>query len=266
MIIEGERQTQGGITAALAAMVLLGVTVLSASVGTQVAPDPLENVPPVASCSAPDHTKVGETVRMDASASWDPDRTGRWTSVAPMSGERRGLAVVAEQGKLYAFGGGLRGTPLNRSEAYDPSTDMWEPRTSMPTSRDGVEAAIMDGGVHVLGGVNYDTMPPTGRDEHEVYDSLSDEWGVRARLPEAGRISVDAPGGTLYALALFTGHVYAYNSSADSWSPRAPFPGPAIPVAWRAVGDRLIVAGGLYPTQVGDTWAWDPTWVERARA
>ena len=176
-----------------------------------------------------------------------------------MSGERRGLAVVAEQGKLYAFGGGLRGTPLNRSEAYDPSTDMWEPRTSMPTSRDGVEAAIMDGGVHVLGGVNYDTVPPTDRDEHEVYASLSDEWGVRARLPEAGRISVDAPGGTLYALALFTGHVYAYNSSADSWSPRAPVPGPAIPVAWRAVGDRLIVAGGLYPTQVGDTWAWDPS-------
>lgn len=239
--------------------VFLAAVALSLSGGTHQLVGPMQNVPPTASCSAPNLAKTGETVSFDASSSRDPDRTGVWTVAAPMLGARRGLAATVVDGKLYAIGGGLRGTPLNRTEVYNPLTDGWEMRAPMPTARDVVEGAVLGGKIHVIGGINYDTFPPNGRDEHEVYDPATDTWESRAPVPERGFVGAEAFGAVIYVIIPHNGHTYAYNASSDTWSPRASFPSPAAAAQWREVGSWLIVAGGLHPTQVGDTWAYDPS-------
>ena len=67
-------------------------------------------------------------------------------------------------------------------EAYDPSSDTWEPLMALPTARDGgAAAAFLDGRVHVVGGADYlsgETHP-----EHEIYDAASRTWTTGPDLP-----------------------------------------------------------------------------------
>src|SRR2546428_3425729 len=127
---EGNFQGRTGIRF-LAALVAVSVAVVLVAprpyVNSIGVASPLGNLSPVAVCSGPATANVSAAVRFDGSASYDPDRTGRWSSVSPLPEQRRGMAVAAVGGRIYAIGGGGSGPgggpPLNRTEGFHPAED-----------------------------------------------------------------------------------------------------------------------------------------------
>ncbi|HET7790186.1 MAG TPA: kelch repeat-containing protein, partial [Gemmatimonadales bacterium] len=61
--------------------------------------------------------------------------------------------VVVVGGILYAVCGfDATGTTLNTVEAYDPATDTWTVKASMPTQREGLAVAALKGLLYAVGG------------------------------------------------------------------------------------------------------------------
>jgi N-acetylneuraminic acid mutarotase len=78
-------------------------------------------------------------------AAYDP-ATNRWTTKAALGLSRPGAAAAVLGGKLYLFGGqrynAARGwETLDKTLRYDPATNRWTTRTSMPSGRTGIAAS-----------------------------------------------------------------------------------------------------------------------------
>jgi N-acetylneuraminic acid mutarotase len=93
-------------------------------------------------------------------AVYDP-ATNQWTTRTPLGLPRPGAASAVLGGKLYVMGG-RRATreaweTLDITIVYDPATDAWTRRASMPSPRSGVAASrvFLDGQprIEVVGGV-----------------------------------------------------------------------------------------------------------------
>ncbi len=74
---------------------------------------------------------------------YDPE-TNTWSSKTPMPTHRCSFGIAVVQNKIYCIGGATTiksdGYVTNVNEVYDPSTDTWENRTSMPNPRSHLEA------------------------------------------------------------------------------------------------------------------------------
>ena len=55
-------------------------------------------------------------------------------------------------GRIYAVGGSGVGVLLSTVEEYDPVTDEWTVKTSMPAGRFAHSASVVDGVIYVIGG------------------------------------------------------------------------------------------------------------------
>jgi hypothetical protein len=87
---------------------------------------------------------------------------------------------------------------VNVHEAYDPAADAWVRLAPMPTPRNHLGAAALDGRLHaVLGRADGNYIMTT----HEVYDAASDSWTAAPPVP-TGRSGV--------AVLAHGGHVYAF--------------------------------------------------------
>jgi N-acetylneuraminic acid mutarotase len=119
----------------------------------------------------------------------------------PLQTPRDHLAVAVVNGRLYALGGRRDGSyarNLATNEAYNPATDHWEPRVSMPTARSGIAAAVLDGRIFVVGG-----EAPSGTfSEVEAYDPTINGWSTHAPMSRArhglGAVALE---GRLYVIA-----------------------------------------------------------------
>ena len=102
----------------------------------------------------------GGTGRLDR---YDPV-ADRWDTMAPILRSHAsnnqvggGLAMVAVDGKLVAFGGewfasGGGGGVFAETWLYDPATDAWTAGPDMATPRHGLAAAAVDGMAYAIGG------------------------------------------------------------------------------------------------------------------
>jgi N-acetylneuraminic acid mutarotase len=72
--------------------------------------------------------------------------------------------VGAADGKLYAIGGVIDPSGsqiLQAVEAYDPVTNSWMDRASMPRRRENFGAAVgPDGRIYIFGGLDYNRVFP----------------------------------------------------------------------------------------------------------
>jgi N-acetylneuraminic acid mutarotase len=95
-------------------------------------------------------------------AVYDP-AINQWTSKTPLKLSRPGAASAVLGGKLYLMGGRRYNATLHTYETlditlvYDPATDAWTRRASMPSPRSGIAASrvFLDGQprIEVVGGV-----------------------------------------------------------------------------------------------------------------
>jgi hypothetical protein len=158
-------------------------------------------------------------------------------------------AVVVAGAVLLA--GCLGITTESRAPLDVATPGTWTALAPMPTARQEVAAAALDGRVFVIGGFGDNAEPVT---VVEAYDPVANQWETRAPLPAPTHHAAAAVvSGRLFVIGGFTGgrmswvaqaDVYEYDPARNAWIARAPLPTPRGALAVAAVGDRLHAVGG----------------------
>jgi len=161
-----------------------------------------------------------------------------WTSKAPMQAARSGLGVAAVNGKIYAIGGSnasgfapsmpgssVLGNEDNvaANEEYDPATDTWTYKASMPTPRIHFAIAVYQNKIYCIGG--YTENGYTG--VNEVYDPATDTWETKTSMPTArGGLTANVVNGKIYLIGgTLNGTLNeVYDPTTDTWTTKTPSP------------------------------------------
>lgn len=192
--------------------------------------------------------------------------TDKWDRGKNMPTARGALTVKFVNGIMYAIGGdATRLYDLNKvynpqgvvsiNEAYDPKSDSWKTKSSMPTPRDHLSSAVIDGKIYVIGGRQPD-IGPLFKDlnANEMYDPASGKWTVLKSIPtNRSGLAAATVGDKIYVIGgESTKRTYGtneiYDSSSDSWISEALMPSPRHGLALVNVGTNLYaIAGGPKP-------------------
>jgi N-acetylneuraminic acid mutarotase len=161
--------------------------------------------------------------------------SGQWSEGAPMPTPRGAMGFTVLNGRIHLLGGNAPGPhavhdhegarigedrSVNTHEAYDPATDSWQRLAPMPTPRNHLGAATVDGRIHaVVGRLERDFEMTT----HEVYDPASDSWSAGPPVP-TGRsgVAVLAHEGWVYVFGgeTFTDPARTF-AEAERFDPRS---------------------------------------------
>jgi N-acetylneuraminic acid mutarotase len=117
-----------------------------------------------------------------------------FTILLPISGRKGNLfrahveALTADfiNGTMYAVDGvNASHTPVTTNEAYDPITNTWTEKASMPTARHHHASAVVDGKLYIIGGrilgngvKSQINEALSNFDINEMYSPLNDSWTV----------------------------------------------------------------------------------------
>jgi len=105
-------------------------------------------------------------------------QTNRWITKAPMPTAREGLAVGIINDRnnnvfLCAVGGDdANGHFLRTVEVYNPLTDIWTAKASMPTARSALAVGVVNGILYAIGGQNGAGVLNT----NEAYNPATNTW------------------------------------------------------------------------------------------
>ena len=121
----------------------------------------------------------------------------------------------------------------------------------MPTARDHLAAAVLDGRVHAVGGRNISLSSNTGA--HEAYDAATGAWEALDALPTPrGGIAAASIGGSMFVIG--GEHTYGTFSENEHYVPGAGWlAAEEMPTARHglgaaAAGERIyVMAGGTVP-------------------
>jgi len=210
-------------------------------------------------------------VPVDNAWEYDP-ATDSWKALAPMPTKRGSPVAVAVNDKIYVIGGaalppGSKETAVHPArphvsigtvEEYDPASNTWRPRASMPTPRNHATAGAVNGRIYVIGGrigAAFISSGSSNVDVVEEYDPATDSWGgARARMPSArsamasgvyeGRIYVTGGEGQ-DAQRMYTFRALeAYDPASNAWSVLPSMPVSRHGLAGAVVGNRLHMVSG----------------------
>jgi len=178
-----------------------------------------------------------------------------WVSKAPLQQARSFLDLAVVNGKIYAIGGNTleksaqhtTGDVVGTNEEYDPATDMWTFKASMPTPRENFAIAVYQNKIYCIGGSTSSGV--TGI--NEVYDPATDTWENKASLPNPRYgIKANVVDGKIYLIGGYVGNAISgysyltlndvYDPETDSWTTKASMP--------TAVSGRLsaVLDGKIY--------------------
>jgi len=170
---------------------------------------------------------------------YDPE-TGKWLNKTPMPTPRSQFAISVYQNKIYVIGGLSKEPFIDRvqasdaNEVYDPSTDTWETKASMPTPRSGLTASVVKGKIYLLGGGQEFPYPNWGPSSiNEVYDPETDTWATKTSMPQRVFLAASAVlnekihvlGGQFEFLGGGYGTFHqVYDPENDTWTTATPAP------------------------------------------
>jgi len=113
-------------------------------------------------------------------------------------------------------GGGPMETfvPVDTVFEYDPQTDTWTQKASMPTPKGGAAAIAVNGKIYVMSGVNRTT---------EAFDPVSDTWETKATLPDGSVSSYTVVGNKAFTIfyTYRTWKMYEYDTVLDLWTEKS---------------------------------------------
>jgi N-acetylneuraminic acid mutarotase len=202
-----------------------------------------------------------------------------WRNRAPMPeprGYTNGAAVIG--GKIYVSGGYETDEDGNRLRTnslfrYDPSTNVWSTRASLPRATSGGATVAIDGKLYVY--VAYGPDNSSGAALYR-YDPSTNKWAERAQPPaiQSGAAAVTL-GGKMYVIggregkASTVATVSVYNPTTNAWTGNAPLLTRRAGAVARTIDGKIYVAGGATGTSATDipTEVYDPatsTWSEKA--
>jgi hypothetical protein len=189
-----------------------------------------------------------------------------WREGAPMLTPRGALALAVLDGRIHAIGGnaaggaGLRphehGVPaadnsVGTHEVYDPVADTWTRLAPLPTPRNHLGAAVIEGKIHVVGGRVPGDMELT---IHEIYDPATGSWTAGPPLP-TGRsgIAVVAHRERLYVFGGETVRRFSsktfdeaerFDPGTERWEVLPPMPTARHGLGAASFGDAIYVLSG----------------------
>ena len=160
-----------------------------------------------------------------------------------------GPAVAAIGSKIYVAGGSTGPFNGGQSQLWELNTvsGSWSQKASMPTARGGAGAAVRNGRLVVVGGINGgDSLNAV-----EEYNPATDSWSTLAPLVvPRDNPAVAAVGDTVYAIGGRHRQVGANTLASgeklvvDTWSPIAPMPTGRRAVGVGTIDGRVQVVGG----------------------
>jgi N-acetylneuraminic acid mutarotase len=201
---------------------------------------------------------------------YDPVKDS-WRELAPMP-TKRGAGVAATVGdRMFMIGGAtvapgatnpaIHPTTAQRVvgtvEEYDPKTNQWRARATMPTPRNHTAAGVVDGKIYVIGGrIGAAFIAASSNLSNvEAYDPATDTWsGPLTKMPTArGGLCAGVRDGRIYvAGGEFQNAVEqtayrafeAYDPATNSWSVLPPMALARHGVAGGMIANRFYAISG----------------------
>ena len=204
---------------------------------------------------------------------------GSWTGRTSLPSARLTPAVGTANGLVYAIGGlNSAGAALSSVAAFNPGTNAWTTKASMPAARQGGNGAVAIGStMYVAGG--FDAARTLTRTLY-AYNVNTNRWSTRATMPALSSCGGSAViSGKLYVFSGCTrsstgaqvaaGLLHRYDPATNRWTTLRSAPSVHFSPAVRAVNGKLYVAGGNNGASVaiGRLDVYDPatnTWSTRA--
>jgi len=204
---------------------------------------------------------------------WEYDPVAdTWKALAPLP-TKRGSPVAAVAGdKIYVIGGattpsGSKETAVHPArphvsqgtvEEYDPATNTWRQRSSMPTPRNHATTGVVNGKIYVIGGRvggAFITSGSSNVDVVEEYDPATDAWGSpRAKMPSPrSAMASGVYGGRIYVTGgegqdsqrMYTFRALeAYDPANNRWTILPSMPVSRHGLAGAVIGNRLHMVSG----------------------
>ncbi len=178
-----------------------------------------------------------------------------WKTMASMPTPRHSLDANVVNGKIYLIGGLVphhlfpndKGTyeATNVTEVYDPATDSWTTKTSVPNAVHNYASAVVNNKIYLIS----ETLT-------QIYNPDNDSWSLGTPPP----YSVDMAGcaattGTIAPQRIYViggresgleaNYNQIYDPATDSWSLGTPMPTGRYSLGVAAVNDVIYAFGGL---------------------
>ena len=186
-----------------------------------------------------------------------------YKALAPLPVKRCSEQAEEVGGKIYVIGGlepmenGAGTRVTGRNEMYDPATNTWTERSSMPTARNHAFSGVVNGKIYVIGGrIGAGNIPATTNiDVVEEYDPATNLWGVvKQRMPTPrsgggaatynGKIYVSGGELTNRQLAAAFKALEAYDPVNDTWEILPSMPSARHGNAAGFLGNKLHLVSG----------------------
>jgi len=207
-------------------------------------------------------------VPIDNAWEYDP-ANDTWRALAPLPTKRGSPVAVSAGERMYVIGGATNGpgqmavhparphVSLGTVEEYDPASNTWRARASMPTPRNHAVGGAVNGKIYVIGGRvggAFITGPSSNTDIVEEYDPAADAWIFRAKMPTPrsamaagvhdGRIYVS--GGEYQDARMMATYraLEAYDAARNAWAVLPSMPTARHGLAAGVVGNRLHMVSG----------------------
>ena len=204
---------------------------------------------------------------------------GHWITTmkfAPLPEPAEEYWSATANGKFYLLGGTAVRTPRGpllpgRVLEYDPTTDKWSAKKTMPRPADHMAVAESRGKIYVFGGTSTERPGEVGPSNFQLndsweYDPAADSWKSLAPIPSRRNAAAAAEAaGKIYVIGgsqlaegapnpgpadnlLVAGTNEAYDPATNRWESHRAMPTPRNHPAIGVVGGKIYLIGGRLAT------------------
>jgi N-acetylneuraminic acid mutarotase len=139
-------------------------------------------------------------------------------------------------------------------EAYDPATDQWQKRKSMPIGIHAMQTAVLNGQIYIVGGVRYDDkVYGDAIDSVERYDPATDTWTYLKPMGTAQGGLLVTLGGQFYILgggnpdgdSIAWEAMEAYDPASNTWVKKASMLSSIEVEKAETINNKIYIMGGM---------------------